>query len=139
MFYLFIINGIQCELVRESVLFWYKIILIKCQVVFISQGCNFVNSVLINRYEKLIKFVCNSFVVFIVCLLRCRFVGDVLVNCFLDIIGVIWIFLDLLGYKFLFSNFDFFFYFLFEIFVGSLRQWIICFFCFFLLIIFGFY
>lgn len=57
------------------------------------------DSALTNRYKELIKFV-----VLTEYSLGCRFIRDAMANCFSDIIGVVWIPLDQLGNKFLFSN-----------------------------------
>ena len=65
---------------------------------------NFVNSALTNRDEELIKFVCHSFVLLAEYSLGCGFIRDAMTNCFPDIIGVVWIPLDLFGDKFLLSN-----------------------------------
>ena len=57
------------------------------------------DSALTNRHEELIKFV-----VLTEYSLGCRFISDAMANCFPDIIGVVWIPLNQLGNKFLFSN-----------------------------------
>jgi len=75
-----------------------------------------VDSALTNRHEELIKFV-----VLTEYFLGCRFIRDAMVKCFPDIIGVVWIPLDQLGNKFLFSNSNILLYFLCKLPEGSPR------------------
>ena len=80
-----------------GVLFWCETMLVKIVTMFVSQLQCFDQ-----RTQKIIKLVCNSFVVSVVCSRRRRIFRNTVANSFPDVIGVSRITLDLIGNKFSF-------------------------------------